>query len=242
MCKAPRLEDKIRMEIQHWFNNNGSSFIFVIKEFCQGNRRSLNQVMTMVEELATKVFAGEGRVLNKELLESLEYGIFDIIGQFSSTPGGDALEEAIRKSIVNNLTVVFTETKKQWNLNNYKITASFEELDPNYDLIPANETISETEADCDGDYLKKCARYQAKEILDELIVFAKNSFRGEMKRKIAVNWLENPDKRKDFRWLASVAGTSTGSAKVILTRIKQSFVKKHRLKKESNKLVLLRSD
>ena len=162
MCKAPRLEDKIRMEIRHWFNNNDSSFIFVIKEFCQGNRRSLSQVMTMVEELATKVFAGEGRVINKELLEDLEYGIFDIIGQFSSTPGGDGLEEAIRKNIVNNLTVVFAETKKQWNLNNYKITASFEELDPNYDLIPANETISEAETDCDDDYLRKCARYQAK--------------------------------------------------------------------------------
>ncbi|MCD6160828.1 MAG: hypothetical protein J7K40_00250 [candidate division Zixibacteria bacterium] len=242
MCKAPRLEDKIRMEIQHWFSNNGYSFILVIKEFCQGNRRSLSQVMVMVEELAAKVFVGEGKSVNNELLEDLEYGIFDLIGQFSSTPGGDALENAIRNNIIDNLTTIFAETKKQWNLNNYKITASYEELDPKYDLIPANETISETEADCDADYLRKCARNQAKEILDELVVFAKANFRGEMKRKIAINWLENPDKRKDFRWLASMTGTSIGSAKVILTRIKQSVAKNYNLKKTSNKLVLLRSD
>ncbi len=242
MSKTPRLEDKIRPEIQQWFDTRGNAFILCVKEFCQGNRASLTQLLAMVEELSARVFKGEGKSLDKELLENLEYGIFDLIGKFTSTPGGDALLESIRDNIVEHLTELFAETKKQWNLNHYKITASFDELVPCCGLIPASRTVCDDRYNSRSIQASESAQHQAKDILDELVLFARDSFRGEKKRKIAVNWLENPDKIKDFCWLSSLVGTSAGSTKVILTRIKHSFTKVYDLKTVSNRLILVRSE
>jgi len=242
MSKTPRLEDKIRPEIQQWFDTRGDVFILSVKEFCQGNRASLAQVMAMVEELSARVFKREGKVVNIELLEDLEYGIFDLIGKFTSTPGGDELLKAIQENIVEHLTELFAKTKKQWNLNHYKITTSFDELDPCHSLIPDSRTINNDKYDSVPIKAAKSTQHQAKDILDELVSFAKDSFRGEKKRNIAVNWLENPEKIRDFCWLSSLVGTSTGSTKVILTRIKHSFTKVYDLKTICNKIVLVRSE
>jgi len=242
MSKTPRLEDKIGPEIQQWFDTRGNAFILCVKEFCQGNRASLTHVLAMIEELSARVFKGEGESVDKELLENLEYGIFDLIGKFTSTPGGDALLESIRDNIVEHLTELFAEIKKQWNLNHYKITASFDELAPCYSLIPASRTVCDDRYNSRSIQVSESAQHQAKDILDELVLFARDSFRGEKKRKIAVNWLENPDKIKDFCWLSSLVGTSSGSTKVILTRIKHSFTKVYDLKTVSNRLVLVRSE
>jgi len=132
--------------IQQWFDTRGDVFILSVKEFCQGNRASLAQVMAMVEELSARVFKREGKVVNIELLEDLEYGIFDLIGKFTSTPG-DELLKAIQENIVEHLTELFAKTKKQWNLNHYKITTSFDELDPCHSLIPDSRTINNDKYD-----------------------------------------------------------------------------------------------
>jgi hypothetical protein len=239
MKKSPRLEDKILVEIQLWYDTRGTDFTVSIKEFCQGNRASLTQILAMVEELSARVFVGDGSFLNKELQEDLEYRIFDLIGKFSSTPGEQELLEAIRNNIVTYLTEIFAETKKQWNLNKYKITESYEEIDPLNSLIPDPASIFDDDYVPVTEVSSQDARREAREILDELVVFAKQRFRGEVKRKIAINWLENPEKRKDFQWLAALVGTSVGSTKVILTRIKHSFAKAYTLKKADNKLVLV---
>ena len=239
MSKSLRLEDKIRLEIQLWYDARGDDFIVGIKEFCQGNRTSLSNIMAMVKELSARVFVKEGSALNKELLESLEYGVFDLIGRFSSTPGEPKLLQAIQDNIVQHLTDIFTETKKLWNLNTYKITESYEELDPSNDLIPAPEIAAESDSSLDPEQVRLNARHRARGILDELVLFAKSNFRGEIKRKIAVNWLENPEKIRDFNWLSTLVGSSTGSTKVILTRIKHSFTKAYNLKRADSKLVLV---
>jgi hypothetical protein len=242
MHKNPRLESKIRMEIQHWLNNRGTEFVICIKEFCQGNRAALSQVLEYVRELGTDVFVGGGNSLDNELLEKLEYGMFDLIGKFNSTPGGFALENAIEESIADYLTDIFAKAKKEWNLNQYKITASFEELDPCNCYIPSrfkSDSIGETGI---HRYDRKHARNDARMFLDELISFAKTKLRGEKNREIAVNWLENPEKRKDYGWLASLTNSSTGSIKVTLTRLKHTLSKNYHLKYVDDKLVMCKAD
>ncbi len=242
MNKTSRLEDKIRLEIQHWFDTGGAEFITCIKEFCQGNRSSLAQIMKMVRELGTRVFVGEGETLNKDLLESLEYKIFDLIGKFSSTPGGISLERAIHADIVEYLIEIFTEAKKRWNLINYKVAVSYEELDPHNSLIPAPNDYSDRDNILEVEFNEGKSRRQARLFLDEMVLFAKKKLRGEKNRKIAVNWLENPEKYRDFNWLASLTGSSTGSVKVTLTRLKHTLARNYCLKHEGNELVLNKSD
>ncbi|MCP4580751.1 MAG: hypothetical protein GY839_03990 [candidate division Zixibacteria bacterium] len=241
MTRSPRLENKIRLEIQQWINTRGTDFISSIKEFCQGNRASLTQVMAMIEELGTKVFVGEGEALNKDLLEKLEYGVFDLIGKFSSTPAGSGLIKAIQENITEYLTEIFAEAKKQWNLNHYKITASYEELDPNNCTIPAPEQVDAEDIKPERDTDKSTSRRQARQFLDELVLFAKLKLRGEKNRKIAVNWLENPEKQRDYCWLASLTDSSTGSIKVTITRLKQTLARNYSLKLVGDRLILDKS-
>ncbi len=242
MRRNPRLENKIRIDIQLWLDSKGTDFIICIKEFCQGNRAALSQVLEFVDELGRNVFVGDGNTLDKELLEKLEYGIFDLIGKFNSTPGGEALEEAIEKNIVEYLTAIFTEAKKEWNLNQYKITASYEELDPNNSTIPADQKpvdqIDSSEQVPERKYTRKDARL----FLDELVAFAKTRLRGEKNKVIAVKWLENPDRQKDYSWLATLTDSSTGSIKVTLTRLKQTLNKNYSLRYVNDKLVMSKVD
>jgi len=240
MSRSPRLENKIRSDIQRWLDTQGTDFICCIKEFCQGNRASLTQVMTMVEQLGNLVFVGEGVALNNDLLERLEYGIFDLIGKFSSTPGGEPLTEAITNNLSDYLTKIFSEAKKQWNLNHYKITASYEELDPNNCTIPAPNQVADEPEVLDFEIDKNKSRRQAKLFLDELVLFTKTKLRGEKNRKIAVNWLEHPEKHKDYGWLASLTNSSTGSIKVTLTRLKQTLAQNYNLRHVGDDLTLNR--
>lgn len=242
MRKNPRLESKIRSVIQQWIDNQGTEFVICIKEFCQGNRAALTQVLKYIRELGTDVFVGSGDSLDNELLEKIEYGMFDLIGKFSCTPGGCALEEAIENDIVEYLTYIFAEAKKEWNLNQYKITASFEEIDPCHCNIPSQNKSSDSKEYASYKYDKKQARREARLFLDELILFAKSKLRGEKNREIAVNWLENPEKQKDYNWLASLTDSSTGSIKVTLTRLKHTLSKNYRLKYIDDKLVMSKID
>lgn len=240
MEKTLPLEDKIKSKIHSWLDEQGDSFVICIKEFCQGNRASLISLRTFLKELGVRVFATDGEMLDNGLFEDLEYGIFNLIGRFTSTPGGPELLKAIQENIDDELTEIFAEVKRRWNFNNYKVTESFEELDPGNCVIPALMSGTEDEY-YDPEYTRKNARHQARMILDELVLYTKKEFHGEKKRKIAINWLENPEKRKDFCWLGSLIGSSTGSVKVTLTRIKQSFAKKYKIKHEGKKLILIRS-
>ena len=242
MSRNPRLENKIRSDIHTWLGNNGAEFIVCIKEFCLGNRAALSRVLDYVNELGSSVFVGAGDSLDKDLLERLEYGIFDLIGKFSSTPGGEALELAIEENIAEYLTGIFAESKKQWNLNQYKITASYEEIDPNNCMIPVDQ---QNEIDRDSErhsYDGKAARKEARLFLDELVTFAKTKLRGEKNRTIAVKWLENPDRQRDYGWLAGLTNSSTGSIKVTLTRLKQTLSKNYSLHYIDDKLVMSRAD
>ena len=58
-----------------------------------------------------------------------------------------------------------------------------------------------------------------------MTVFARKKFRGDKNRKIAVKMLENPDRMRDFPWMAELADSSIGSVKVTLTRIKQTLAR-----------------
>jgi hypothetical protein len=238
MSRSPRLENKIRLDIQLWLDTQGADFSLSIKEFCQGNRASLTQVMNMVKQLGKLVFVSEGEALSDDLLERLEYGIFDLIGKFSSTPGGEALTKAIDDNLGDYLTEIFSEAKKEWNLNHYKITASYEELDPNNCMIPAlDQSVDERDV-LDFAIDPKKSRRQAKLFLDELVVFTKTKLRGEKNRKIAINWLENPDKHRDYGWLATLTNSSTGSIKVTLTRLKQTLAENYNLRHVGDSLTL----
>ena len=86
MGNLPRLEGKLKDKIERWFTDYGEEFIIYTKEFCQGNRSSLRPLMDLLRDLATYVFACDGISLNDDLLEDLEYGIFDLIGRYTSTP------------------------------------------------------------------------------------------------------------------------------------------------------------
>jgi hypothetical protein len=227
MGNIPRLEGKIREKIRPWFIDNGDEFIIYTKEFCQGNRSSLRPLMDLLRDLATHVFTSDGINLNDELLEDLEYGIFELIGLYSATPGDDQLLGSIRKTIIQNITEIFADTKRRWNLNNFKITESLEELDPFNDLIesPPKEATVVNERPFEP------AELQARKALETMAVFARKKFRGEKNRKIAVKILENPDKLTDFPWMAELAGTSVGSVKVTLTRIKQTLARNFNFKR-----------
>jgi hypothetical protein len=236
MKANPRLENKIRFDIELWLDAWGDDFVISIKEFCLGNRAALTKVLGFISDLGTVVFAGDGNNLDRELLEKLEYGMFDLIGKFSSVSGGVALEQAIENSIADYLTDIFAEAKKQWNLNQYKITASYEELDPNNSMIAASEKYEPEDFDLDIDTYK--TRYDARLFLDELVSFAKAKLRGEKNRRIAVNWLENPEKQRDYGWLAALTNSSTGTIKVTLTRLKHTLCRNYNLRYIDDKLVL----
>jgi len=227
MGNVPRLEGKIREKIKPWFIDNGDEFILYAKEFCQGNRSSLRPLMDLLRDLATHVFTSDGSSLNDELLEDLEYGMFELIGLYTETAGGHLLLESIRKTIIGNITSIFADTKRRWNLNNFKITESIEELDPSNDIIksPLKETTVINE------YPSEPAELQARRALETMAVFAQRKFRGDKNRKIAVKILENPDKLTDFPWMAELAGTSVGSVKVTLTRIKQTLARNFNFKR-----------
>ncbi len=229
-----RLEHKIQSKIEEWIDIQGNEFILCIKEFCQGNRYALCRISEYVEELGTSVFAGQSEKLNSELLEELEYAMFDLIGEYSSTPGGDELILAVRGNIVDQLTIVFAEAKRRWNLQNYKITESIEELDPQNNVIPDEALEVYTEERLSP----KESKQQAREVLDELLAFVQGKFRGDKKRVIAVNWLENPELQRDFKALATLVNSSTGSVKVTLTRIKQTIAQSFTLNRSGNRLVL----
>ncbi|MEE9554143.1 MAG: hypothetical protein V3W18_07560 [candidate division Zixibacteria bacterium] len=237
MQNNDRLEIKIKKKIEIWFTSQGSEFVICIGEFCRGNRASLTPLMKMLEDLGSEVFA-DGKSVHNELLDDLEYRIFGLIGTFSDTSGGQSLIDAINKDIIPRLTAIFAEAKRRWNLNNYKITESVDIIDPENSLIaePENASYKDKENDsAPGDINE-----QARHAIDRLVLFAKQKFKGEKNRKIAVSWLENPEKAADIRWLASRADTTVGSAKVILSRVKQKLSHHHSLKREGNRLILNR--
>ncbi len=236
MGNIPRLEGKIKDKIERWFELNGDKFIICTKEFCQGNRSSLRPLMDHLRDLATDVFTSDGSSLNDELLEDLEYGIFELIGQYTAAPGGDPLLKSIRKTIIRNVIDIFADTKRRWNLNNFKITESIERLDPFNDLIESRK--NEYSAP-DGVYPEP-AEIQARKVLNTMTIFARKKFRGDKNRKIAVKILENPDRFQDFPWIAGLAGTSVGSAKVTLTRIKQTLARNFSFKKIDGVLQITR--
>jgi len=231
-ASAPRLVNRVRSEIQTWFEGSGEELVIYLAEFCQGNRAALSKVMAMVKELAAAVFAPHRESLSASLLEDLEYRVFDLIGEFSSTPGQSQLKEAIKAEIVDCLTVIFVSAKQKWNLDTYKLAESFEEIDPFYSLIPNPENIASSQSD-----LKK-SRRQARMLLDELVTFTKHRLRGSKNRVIAVSWLENPRRQKDFGWLASLSDSTTGSVKVTLTRFKQFLARNYDLRNIDDELVL----
>ena len=100
MRNNDRLESKIQKKIKIWFTDHGDDFVICIKEFCQGNRTSLSPLMKMLEDLGSDVFA-DGKCLNNDLLEDLEYRIFGLIGLFSDTSGGQPLFDSIKKDIIS---------------------------------------------------------------------------------------------------------------------------------------------
>lgn len=221
MGNSPRLEGKIGNKIHYWFIDNGDNFIVYTREFCQGNRLSLRPLMELLKDLAGYVFANDGNSLNAELLEDLEYGIFELIGKYNSTPGADELSKSIKDTIVDYVTEIFVETKRRWNLNTFKITESIEELDP-YNALIESRTHKQTKA---ADKQPEPANDPAKLALQTMIGFARKKFQGKKNKKIAVKILENPDRLKDVTWMAEFAGTSVGSVKVTLTRIKQTLAR-----------------
>ena len=236
MGNVPRLEGKIREKIERWFANKGDGFIIYTKEFCQGNRSSLRPLMNLLKELAAHVFTSDGNDLNNELLEDLEYGLFELIGRYTSTPGSDRLLKSMQGTIIQHVTDIFADTKRRWNLNNFKITESIDELDPFNDLIGISENIA-VKAEAPQ---AKNVEIQAKEALETMINFARKKFRGDKNKKIAVKMLENPDRLRDFPWMAELADTSVGSVKVTLTRIKQTLAHNFDFKRVGDQLQITR--
>jgi hypothetical protein len=236
MGNLPRLEGKIKEKVERWFNDYGEDFIICTKEFCQGNRSSLRPLMSNLKNLAAYVFAGDGVDLRDDLLEDLEYGIFDLIGQYNSLAGGEKLLESIQDTIISNITNIFADTKRRWNLNNFKITESLDELDPLNELM---ESRPENPRDITENIPDKI-ELQAKKALEVMTIFARHKFRGDKNRKIAVNMLENPDRLKDFPWMADLAETSIGSVKVTLTRIKQTLARNFDFKRYDGEMTISR--
>jgi hypothetical protein len=52
--------------------------------------------------------------------------------------------------------------------------------------------------------------------------------------------LENPDRLKDFPWMADLAETSIGSVKVTLTRIKQTLARNFDFKRYDGEMTISR--
>lgn len=227
MGNIPRLEGKIRKKIERWFELKGDNFIICTKEFCQGNRSSLRPLMEHLRELATYVFTCDGSILNDELLEDLEYGIFELIGRYTDTTGGEQLLKSIRKTIIRNVIDIFADTKRRWNLNNFKITESIDRIDPFNVLIESKQK----ERSAPDELYPEPLEIQARKALDTMTVFARKKFRGDKNKKIAVKILENPDRYRDFPWIAELTGTSVGSVKVTLTRIKQTLARNFSFKR-----------
>jgi hypothetical protein len=171
-----------------------------------------------------------------DLLEDLEYGIFDLIGRYTSSAGGEKLLESIQDTIISNITNIFADTKRRWNLNNFKITESLDELDPANELM---ESRPENPPDTNENIPEKI-ELQAKKALEVMTVFARKKFRGDKNRKIALNMLENPDRLKDFPWMAERAETSIGSVKVTLTRIKQTLARNFDFKRFDGEMTISR--
>jgi hypothetical protein len=192
--------------------------------------------MSNLKNLAAYVFAGDGVDLRDDLLEDLEYGIFDLIGQYNSLTGGEKLLESIQDTIISNITNIFADTKRRWNLNNFKITESLDELDPLNELM---ESRPENPRDITENIPDKI-ELQAKKALEVMTIFARHKFRGDKNRKIAVNMLENPDRLKDFPWMADLAETSIGSVKVTLTRIKQTLARNFDFKRYDGEMTISR--
>lgn len=237
MGNSDRLAEKIQKKIERWFIDHGDELVICIKEFCQGNRASLTPLMALVGNLGSDVFA-DGKDLNDDLLNELENKIFDLIGDFSSTPGGNALLESINDNIVERLTAIFAESKRNWNLNYYKITDSVESVETRDRSVLDQEILMLDHGDASSDPIPGDPGIQARDIIDSLVIFAKEKFIGKKNRKIAVNWLENPERLSDISWLASTVGSSKGSTKVTLTRIKKSLAKHYSLKRIGDKFVL----
>lgn len=157
-----------------------------------------------------------------------------MIGKYTATPGGLELRQAIKESFTEELISIFAEVKRQWNLNNYKITESLEQIDPMHNLVPIHCAGPEEEfTNFDED-----AERQARELLDELITFVKKKFRGPKKLRIAISWLQSPENQKNFKVLAAMADSSAGSVKVTLTRVKQTLARSYDLSRSGNRLVL----
>jgi hypothetical protein len=239
MEECGRLEEKYGPAIRSWLTQEGEGFILCIRDFCQGNRASLSNVRSYLRALALRIFAGSGSYLNEELIEDLEYRMFDLIGKYSSVSGNEELLAAIRSNLDVYLTEIFTEAKRQWNLNYYKMSASFEEIDPGQCLIAA--AVEKTENHTNKNEMTFSGRDSARNVIDELVTFSKKRFHGDKTRKVAVNWLENPEKSGDVDWFASLAQASSGCTRVMLTRIKKSINRNYRLRRVGDNFVLTRT-
>lgn len=236
MGNGPRLEEKVRNKIECWFALKGKDFIVCTKEFCQGNRTSLPPLMELLKDLAVSVFVNGGAELRDDLLEDLEYGIFDLISRFSSTPGGEDLFVNIQENIIQHVTKIFVEAKRRWNLNNYKITESIEAVHPCNGI----KRVLKPSRD-NGEEESLQTEQQAKKLLETMAVFAQGKFKGAKNRKIAMKMLENPERVRDFSWLADIAGTSIGSVKVTLTRVKQTLANNFAFERLGDKLTITRT-
>ncbi len=235
MRSEKRLRGKIYPKIKKWVDKKGREFTICFKEFCQGNRASLFQLDDYIKDLGIKVFVVDGLKLDEDLLWDLEYRLFDLIGKYSSTPGGEELLKAIETTIVDDLTDIFISAKRKWNFYHYKLTESLEEIDPNNSIIPTKEP--------DEDFPEPELIYaQAQDILGEFAKFARRRLRGPRIRLVAFYWLKYPERSGDFEWLAAKAGTSPGAVRVILTRFKQKLLKAYSLERIGNRLVLHRID
>jgi hypothetical protein len=239
MEECGKLEEKYGPAIRYWLAQDGEGFILCIRDFCQGNRAALTNVRSYLRILALRIFAGKGSFLNEDLIEDLEYRMFDLIGKFSSVTGSEELLAAIRENLDTYLTEIFAESKRQWNLNYYKISASYEEIDPGQCLIAA--AVEKTEKYSDKIEKTYSGQDGARDVIDELVTFSKKRFHGDKTRKVAVNWLENPEKIGDVEWFASLAQASSGCTRVMLTRIKKSLSRNYRLRRVGDDFVLTRT-
>lgn len=239
MEECGRLEEKYGPAIRSWLAHEGDGFILCIRDFCHGNRTALSNVRSYLRILALRVYARKGSFLNEELIEDLEYRMFDLIGKFSSTSGGDELLAAIRQNLDIYLVEIFAESKRQWNLNFYKISESYEEIDPGQCRIAA--VIEKAESKCETADKTNSGQAGARDVIDELVAFSKKRFHGDKTRKVAVNWLENPEKSGDIDWFASLAQASSGCTRVMLTRIKKSLSRNYRLRRIGDDFVLTRT-
>ncbi|MCP4632766.1 MAG: hypothetical protein GY855_07550 [candidate division Zixibacteria bacterium] len=238
MKKSPRLEANILPKVQDWLTERGSEFIISIKEFCQGNRAALCQVREYIKALGIEVFANERQKVDAELLDKLEYGMFDLIGKFSSTSGGNALTEAIRENIAEYITEIFAESKRRWDFEKYKLAVSFNE--ESFNRLEDMQFDSEHEIVETIEFEKRALspQLQAKVIIDELLYFCEKRFWGNKTINVARIWFNNPKKYKDHYWIAYLVDSNPNSVKVIISRIKKALRKQFDVKKVQDKLII----